>query len=112
MRTSMMTYLFKLFAVKDSENDDIERLELKINFLILISAIQALVLTFWILASMLPSTGTIVIGLMTIGGFLFLFRKHIPASAISVFRMIANRVSGEKDLSGDTSIKSGDANIK
>lgn len=110
----MMTYLFKLFAVKDSENDDIERLELKINFLILISAIQALVLTFWIFTSMLPSTGTIVIGLLAIGGFLFLFRKHIPTWFVSAFRMVVDRVSGEKDQSGDTSIrsKSGDANIK
>ena len=108
----MMKYLFKLFAVTDSENDDIERLELKINFLILISAIQALVLTFWILTSMLPSTGTIVIGLLALGGFLFLFRKHIPAWAVGVFRMIVNRASGEKDQDGDASMKSGDANIK
>ncbi len=108
----MMKYLFKLFAVTDSENDDIERLELKINFLILISAIQALVLTFWILTSMLPSTGTIVIGLLALGGFLFLFRKHIPAWSVGVFRMIFRLASGEKDQGGDASIKSGDANIK
>lgn len=102
----MMTYLFKLFAVKDSENDDIERLELKINFLILISAIQAIVLAFWILGTMLlPSSGTIVIALLAAGGFLFLFRKRIPAWSGSIFRMIVNRFSGEKEKSGDANIK-------
>jgi hypothetical protein len=108
-----MTFLLKLFAVTDSENDDIDRLELKINFLILISAIQAIVLTFWILGTMLlPSSGTIVIALLAVGGFLFLFRKRIPAWSGGIFRMIVNRLSGEKNQSRDASIKSGDANIK
>ena len=102
----MMNYFFKLLAVTDSENDDIERLELKINFLILISTIQAIVLTFWILGTMLlPSSGTIVIALLALGGFLFLFRKRIPAWSGSIFRMIVSRFSGEKDQSGDTNIK-------
>ena len=102
----MMNYFFKLLAVTDSENDDIERLELKINFLILISAIQAIVLTFWILGTMLlPSSGTIVIALLALGGFLFLFRKRIPAWSGSIFRMIVRRFSGEKEPSGDTNIK-------
>lgn len=102
----MMNYFFKLLAVTDSENDDIERLELKINFLILISAIQAIVLTFWILGTMLlPSSGTIVIALLALGGFLFLFRKRIPAWSGSIFRMIVRRFSGEKEQSGDTNIK-------
>ena len=102
----MVTYLFKLFTVTDSENDDIERLELKINFLILISAIQAIVLTFWMLGTMLlPSSGTIVIALLAVGGFIFLFRKRIPAWSGSIFRMMVSRFSGEKDKSGDTNIK-------
>ena len=102
----MMNYFFKLLAVTDSENDDIERLELKINFLILIFAIQAIVLTFWILGTMLlPSSGTIVIALLALGGFLFLFRKRIPAWSGSIFRMIVRRFSGEKEQSGDTNIK-------
>ncbi len=101
-----MTYLFKLFAVTDSENDDIDRLELKINFLILISAIQAIVLTFWILGTMLlPSSGTIVIALLALGGFLFLFRKRIPGWSATIFRMIVNRVSGDQNQSGDSTIK-------
>jgi len=100
-----MTYLFKMFAVTDSEND-IERLELKVNFLILISAIQALVLTFWILSVMLlPSSGTVVIALLALGGFLFLFRKSIPSWSGNIFRMIVKRFSGDKDKSGDTNIK-------
>lgn len=108
-----MTYLFKFFAVADSENDDIERLELKINFLILISAIQAIVLTFWILGTMLlPSSGTIVIAVLAVGGFLFLFRKRIPTWAGIIFRMIVKRFSGDKNQSGGNVIKSGDANIK
>ena len=102
----MMTFLFKLFAVNDSENDDIERLELKINFLILISAIQAIILTFWILGTMLlPSSGTVVIALLAFGGFLFLFRKRLPSWSANIFRMIVKRFSGTQDQSGDTNIK-------
>jgi hypothetical protein len=61
---------------------------------------------------LLPSSGTIVIPLLAVGGFLFLFRKRIPAWSGSIFRMIVNRLSGEKNQSRDASIKSGDANIK
>jgi hypothetical protein len=102
----MTTFLFKLFAVTDSENDDIERLELKINLLILISAIQAIVLTFWILGSMLlPSSGTIVIGLLAVGGFLYFFRKRIPSWSGSIFRTIAKRFNNEEEQSGDANIR-------
>ncbi len=101
----MTALFFKLFAVTDSEND-IERLELKVNLLILISVIQAVVLTLWFLGTMLvPSSGKVVTGVLALAGFLFLFRKRIPAWSAAALRMVVQRFTGDNDQNGDAKIK-------
>ena len=103
-----MTF-FKKKRVTDSD-EDIRRLEMKVNVLLGISAVQGVALTLWILSSLLvPSTGTILILLLAVGAAGYFFRDRIPSISANLFRFFVRRMAGAHETQGT---KSGERNIK
>ena len=103
-----MTF-FKKKRVTDSD-EDIRRLEMKVNVLLGISAVQGVALTLWIVSSLLvPSTPTILILLLAAGAAAYYFRNRLPSISASLFRFFVRRMSGDQNVQN---AKTGERNIR
>ena len=100
-----MTFFFKKPIVTDPKTD-IQRLEFKVNLLLGISAAQAILLGLWFLSSlMMPSWGAIILGLLSLGGFIAVFRGQIPGWLGMLFRWFVGRLRRQPHQSTESSIK-------
>ena len=103
-----MTF-FKKKSVTSSD-EDIQRLEMKVNVLLGISAVQGVALTLWIVSSLLvPSMSTVFIVLLAIAAAAYVFRNRLPSLSANVFRFFVRRMSGDQNAQG---AKTGERNIR
>ena len=79
---------FKKITVTDQEIQ-IQRLEMKVNALMAICVVQVLMSAALLFAEMfVPSTMTIVLGLVILGVIGYLFRQQLPSIFSAIFRMV------------------------
>jgi hypothetical protein len=99
-----MTFFKKIF-VTDPEIQ-MQRLEMKVNALMVICVVQALMVAALLFAEMfIPSTFTMLVLLVIVGGGLYLFRQQLPSVIRSVLRLLNRRDQPGDGESGDTKFR-------